>query len=122
MKEKYAAGVKTIKNHYMLEDPAMRTVCINDWPEKMNREFINHPEYMAERVSLSLIQQIREAMEAQGVTREELAKRVGVSRQFIHQILNGECGRTIKTIAKIAAALGFNNMEIKLSYVDPDNE
>jgi transcriptional regulator with XRE-family HTH domain len=49
---------------------------------------------------------ICEVMEKDGVTRHELAKRLGKSKGFISQILTGERNMTLRTLADVMFALG----------------
>ncbi len=45
-------------------------------------------------------------MESQGVTRTQLAERVGCTKAFVSQVLNGSRNMTLRTIADLAWALG----------------
>jgi transcriptional regulator with XRE-family HTH domain len=45
-------------------------------------------------------------MQEQGVTRAELARRLGKSRAYIMQMLNGSANLTVRTLAEVAYALG----------------
>lgn len=54
----------------------------------------------------SFSSRIRSAMEAQGLNQSDLARRAGVSRQRIHQILTEKRKLNAKTVERIEKALG----------------
>lgn len=45
-------------------------------------------------------------MEQQGVSRAELARRLGTSRAYITKLLGGDANFTLETMTKVAMALG----------------
>ena len=55
---------------------------------------------------LSVTAALISTMQAQGVTRTELADRIGKSKAFVSQVLSGSRNMTLRTIADIALALG----------------
>jgi transcriptional regulator with XRE-family HTH domain len=74
---------------------------------------------------------IIETMNKKGVTKSELARKMGVSKASISGILNGNRNMTLETLTKVAFALGckpeielkslsdeFEEMEINLQEVD----
>lgn len=61
-----------------------------------------------ERFILEVTEAFCEHMKQNKITRTELAKRLGKSRGFVSQVLNGGRNLTIRTIADIAAALGVS--------------
>ncbi len=63
--------------------------------------------YEMECLKVALAQKIAELREDEELTQVELAKRLGVSQQFISQIETAEeRNLTIETLIKIAASLG----------------
>jgi transcriptional regulator with XRE-family HTH domain len=54
---------------------------------------------------LELNEQIHDAMKAKGVSRSELADRLGTSRAFITKLLSGHENVTLKTLVRVANAL-----------------
>jgi len=54
---------------------------------------------------LDAAEQISILMQRQGVTRTELARRIGKSKGFVTQILNGQHNMTLRTLADLAWAL-----------------
>lgn len=57
---------------------------------------------------------IQNAMDESGVSRAEMARRMGRNRAFISRILSGSHNLTVRTMAKAMAACGF---EIQFSRV-----
>jgi len=64
------------------------------------------PEFEAERLILDATELIVGLMERQGLSRTELAERIGKSKGHISQLLNGERNMTLRTLAEITHALG----------------
>lgn len=50
---------------------------------------------------------LTDAMERTGVRRTDLADQLGVSRAYVTQALSGKYNLTIRTVAKLADALGY---------------
>ena len=71
----------------------------------MVEEFTSTPEGMAdfqrERVILDVAILIRRLLKEQGLTKAELASRLGKSKAFITQILNGRANMTLRTISDV---------------------
>jgi transcriptional regulator with XRE-family HTH domain len=70
------------------------------------RSIKDDPEYLAEEVKLSFAEELCRLMEERGVTRAQLAKRIGVSRAYITRILGTDYNLTAETMVKVAQALG----------------
>ena len=64
-------------------------------------------------------------MEEKGVSRVELAERLGTSRAFISQVLNGSRNMTLRTLFRISRALGhdsqiaFNTIDARKKQKEP---
>jgi transcriptional regulator with XRE-family HTH domain len=65
------------------------------------------PAYLTERALLEVAERVYVAMEEQGVSRAELARRVGVPRQRVTNFLNTPSNTTVQTIVRFAQALGL---------------
>lgn len=57
---------------------------------------------------LILTENLVQLMEDQGITRAELAAKLGKSRAFISQMLNGGRNMTLRTLFRISRALGHD--------------
>ena len=62
--------------------------------------------YNQERTILDLTELICQVLEETGVTRAQLAERLGKSKAHITQLLDGRANMTVRTIADIFTALG----------------
>ena len=67
-----------------------------------------------ERLILDVTEQLAGTLESSGVTRAELARRMGRTPGFVSQLLGGGRNLTLRTIADIAAALSLQP-SLKLS-------
>lgn len=71
------------------------------------RELSDDPGYIAHGLLCELTEDICRAMDQQGITRTELADRLGVSRQYITNFLNTPQNTTLKQIVRFANAVGL---------------
>jgi transcriptional regulator with XRE-family HTH domain len=63
--------------------------------------------YEQERLLLHMQERLAEAIERSGMKRAEVARRLGVNRAFVTQILSRGRGLTVKTIASVLHATGY---------------
>lgn len=63
--------------------------------------------YQQERAILEITELIYKVMEQQGVNKTTLADRLGKSRGYVSQLLDGETNMTVRTISDVFTALGF---------------
>lgn len=66
-----------------------------------------HPEYWAEGLKLEASDAINGALEAQGVSRAELARRLDCTPAFVTKILRGYHNLSLDTLARVGVALGI---------------
>ena len=71
-------------------------------------------DYQEEGAALDFSEMLHVAMEEPGVTRAELACRLGTSQAYITRVLGGRANFTLKTMAKLAHALGLQ-LEVGLA-------
>jgi antitoxin component HigA of HigAB toxin-antitoxin module len=80
-------------------------------PEKtLLEEYLEDPEarLMAqEELILEVTETLCELLEKEKVSRKELAERLGKSKGFISQLLNGGRNLTLRTVADILHVLGY---------------
>lgn len=67
----------------------------------------NTPYYQLQKIIIDVTEQICETMEENGITRADLAQRLGKDRSWVTRILRGNCNLTLKTISDIFWALGY---------------
>lgn len=76
----------------------------------MVEKYVEDPEqmrlYQQERAIYEITELIESVMEAKGISRAALAKRLGKSKGWITQLLDGEANKTIRTVADVLAVLG----------------
>lgn len=77
------------------------------WLQQYLDRYRDDPEYVLEGVVLDLTDQIAVAMQDQGISRAELAERLGVSRAYITKVLGGSTNMTLRTLVRLALALGL---------------
>ncbi len=85
------------------------------WFEEKLDEFKDDPEFIAETLVLGVIACLNKALRVQGMTRSELAKRLGTSPAFVSSALNGKPNMTLLTLAKFTAAL---NLSVSVAVTD----
>ena len=68
-------------------------------------ELARDPEFVAERVALTLAEDILKVMRDNKVSKSELARRMGVSRAYVSQMLDAPPNLTLLTISKVSLAL-----------------
>ena len=84
------------------ESAAERLARYRAFIEKMG----SSPEYRAEVAMLDFTCELSRAMSAQGVSRAELARRIGTSPAYITKVLRGDANLTLASMVKLARAVG----------------
>jgi len=75
------------------------------------------PNYQLEHVRMAFVGEVTRMMDAQQVSRAELARRLDVSRAYITKLLNGNANITIDTMVRVAMALGA---KVNLAMTEKD--
>lgn len=70
------------------------------------KQYEHDPGYLAEAMALVLMEEAAHLMEAQGMSRAQLAQRMGVSRAHVSRLFNAPPNLTLQSIARLAVALG----------------
>ena len=76
------------------------------WFQEKLDNFREDNDYYAEELILDLTEQIISMMTKLGLTRTELAGRLGVSKAHVTKLLNGNTNITLKTMTVLARSLG----------------
>jgi transcriptional regulator with XRE-family HTH domain len=63
-------------------------------------------QFQQERAIYDVTELIESVMRDRGVTRSELAKKLGKSKGWVTQLLDGEANKTIRTVADVLTVLG----------------
>jgi transcriptional regulator with XRE-family HTH domain len=72
---------------------------------KYYSKYEHDPEFIAEEMSIRVIEDALQIMRAKGITRSELSNRMGVSRAHVSRLFNAPPNLTLHSIARLAAAL-----------------
>ncbi|MFW6302994.1 MAG: helix-turn-helix transcriptional regulator [Candidatus Sumerlaeota bacterium] len=76
-----------------------------EFGEDEDTDLFFDPEIVVGVTKAMIVEDILVAMEEDGVTRSELAERMGKSRQYVSRILNETANFTLETLARISCAL-----------------
>jgi len=63
---------------------------------------------LGEKLILEVTEALSEAIEKRGLTRSEVARRLGKTKGFVSQLLAGGRNLTLRTVADIADAIGIS--------------
>lgn len=85
---------------------------ISKWVEESEE---HRKAYFEEGLILGVTEEIWKVLSLRGISKVELADRLGKSKGFVSQVLNGSRNMTLRTLADIAYALGFG-VSFKLEY------
>ncbi len=69
-------------------------------------------EQRAHLLAFRFLSEVEKAMEKEGITRKELARRIGTSASYVTQLFRGDRLLNFNTVAKMEKALGLD-FEIK---------
>lgn len=69
------------------------------------RSIENTPEFLLEEVKLAFAEELSRLLEEQGISRRQLAERLGTSRAYVTRILRTDYNLTAETMVKVARAL-----------------
>jgi len=73
--------------------------------ERLEAHAAKAPERGLQTLLIELVREIEDAMQAQGLTRAEVARRAGVKREYISRILNNPQNVTVATLVRVANAV-----------------
>ena len=65
------------------------------------------PEFWEEGAIMAFTEALAIVMDDQRITRTELARRLGTSQAYVTRLLSGNANFTLRTMAKLAYALGM---------------
>ncbi|MFD8319136.1 helix-turn-helix domain-containing protein [Kitasatospora purpeofusca] len=69
----------------------------------------------AARLRYEILAQINEALEELGISQAELARRLGIRKSAVNQVVNGDGNMRVSTVAEYLHALGW---ELKVNRVE----
>jgi len=84
------------------------------------REFIARaeasPEYWSAAAAYEFVRELERRMEEQGVSRAELARRLGSSKAYVTKVMSADANFTLTTLTRLAMALGG---QVHVRIADP---
>ena len=73
----------------------------------MNRnDLLNSPEYWLVKVQTDLFNNVRQYLEENNMTQTQFAQKMGVSKGYISQIMNGNFNHSLAKLVEISLAIG----------------
>jgi len=64
------------------------------------------PEYWFETIQNELFRQLKEYIEKEGISQTALAEKLGVTKGYISQVMNGNFNYTLKKLIELSLAVG----------------
>lgn len=83
------------------------------WFSEQLQRYENDAAFLTDDLLVDVTDQIASAMTARGLRAVDLAARLGVSRAYVSQLLNGRPNLTVRTLVDVAHALD-QRVEISL--------
>ncbi|MDE2938402.1 MAG: helix-turn-helix transcriptional regulator [Chloroflexota bacterium] len=80
------------------------------------------PDFLAEGLSISIIENSLQVMKEKGISRADLAREMGVPKSQISRIFNAPPNLTLLSIARIAVALGVEPQALLNTDVTAEKE
>jgi len=80
-------------------------------------ELLNSKEYWLSKIQIDLFNEVEKYMQRNGLNRTQLAEKLGVSKGYISQILNGDADHRISKLVELSLTIG---MAPRLCYEDLD--
>lgn len=71
------------------------------------QELQETPEYWMTNIQIELFQKMEEYMSDNNMNRKQLAEKLGVSKGYISQILNGDYDHRISKLVELSLAIGY---------------
>ena len=76
------------------------------WAKDLHKEYKRDPEYITSSIVAEIIDNLAAIMDQKGISRAELARRLGKTRGYVTKLLRGYYDNlTIKTLVELAQAL-----------------
>lgn len=81
------------------------------------QDLVTTPEYWTTKIQLDLYNMIKHYIDTNGLTQVDLAKKMGVSKGYVSQILNGDFDHRISKFVELSLVAG---MVPQISYIPMD--
>ncbi|TWV15107.1 helix-turn-helix transcriptional regulator [Bacteroidaceae bacterium HV4-6-C5C] len=70
-------------------------------------ELLNSKEYWLSKIQIDLFNEVNHFMEEKGLNRTQLAERLGVSKGYVSQIMNGDSDHRLSKLVELSLAIGL---------------
>lgn len=80
--------------------------------EKYYAKYETAPDFLAESLSIAVIENALGVMKQKGISRADLAREMGVPKSQVSRIFNAPPNLTLLSIARIAVALGVEPQDL----------
>lgn len=70
-------------------------------------DLIKTPEYWTTKMQLDLYEKVEKYMTDHQLNRSDLAKKLGVSKGYVTQLLNGDSDHRMSKLAELALSIGY---------------
>lgn len=80
-------------------------------------ELLTTPEYWITKIQIDLYTMMNKYMESNNLSRTDLAKKLGVTKGYISQVLNGDFDHRLSKLVELSMTIG---MVPQISYVPMD--
>ena len=88
-----------------------------EWYRERVRELEDDPGFLLEMVKLAFAEELCRLLDEKGMSRGQLAERLGTSRAYVTRILRTDYNLTAETMVKVARAL---DARVELALVSKD--
>lgn len=72
-----------------------------------NDELLETPEYWTTRIQLELYAHLQDYMKENGLNRTQLAQKLGVTKGYITQVLNGDFDHRLSKLVELSLSVGL---------------
>lgn len=80
-------------------------------------ELLKTPEYWITKIQLDLYTMMNKYMESNNLSRTDLAKKLGVTKGYISQVLNGDFDHRLSKLVELSMSIG---MVPQINYIPVD--
>jgi transcriptional regulator with XRE-family HTH domain len=70
-------------------------------------DLLNSKEYWLSKIQIDLFNEVNHFMEEKGLNRTQLAERLGVSKGYVSQIMNGDSDHRLSKLVELSLAIGL---------------
>jgi len=79
-----------------------------------HEDLIKSPEYLLEIIQNEIYRQVDNYMKNENINNEQLAKRLGVSKRVVSDVLNGNFNPKLKNLIKLSTSI---DLILKIQFI-----